>query len=116
MEHKMKLLSNPFNKIVDGSKEIEFRLYDDKRKEVKIGDTIEFSKLPNLIKKLNVEVVALYQYSTFKELLFFLGYKDNELEEKVEGMYSIYNHEQEKKHGVLGIKIKKLEEEKEDVV
>lgn len=68
MQHKMKLLEKPFNNILDGSKEIEFRLYDDKRKKVQIGDTIEFSKLPDLVEKLNVEVVDLYQYPTFKEL------------------------------------------------
>lgn len=104
----MKLLEKPFNRMLDGSKEIEFRLYDDKRKEVQIGDTIEFSKLPDLIEKLNVEVIDLYQYPTFKELLTFLGYSGEDLEKKTERMYSIYTPEQEKTYGVLGIKIKKL--------
>ena len=108
MQHKMKLLEKPFNNILDGSKEIEFRLYDDKRKKVQIGDMIEFSKLPDLVEKLNVEVVDLYQYPTFKELFMQLGYHDEELDKKVEGMYSIYTKEQEQKNGVLGIKVKKL--------
>lgn len=104
----MKLLEKPFNKMLDGSKEIEFRLYDDKRKEIQIGDIIEFSKLPDLIEKLNVEVIDLYQYPTFRELLLFLGYSGDELDKKVQGIYSIYTPEQEKNYGVLGIKIKKL--------
>ena len=108
MEHKMKLLEKPFNKMIDGSKDIEFRLYDDKRKKIKIGDTIEFSKLPDLIEKLNVEVIDLYQYKTFRELLSFLGYSGLDLDKKIQGIYSIYTPEQEKTHGVLGIKIKKL--------
>lgn len=33
MQHKMKLLESPFNRIKNGTKTIEFRLYDDKRKE-----------------------------------------------------------------------------------
>ena len=35
MQHKMKLLEKPFNNILDGSKEIEFRLYDEKRSKIK---------------------------------------------------------------------------------
>lgn len=34
MKHKMKLLEKPFNKMLDGSKDIEFRLYDEKRKKI----------------------------------------------------------------------------------
>lgn len=37
-----------------------------------------------------------------------LGYHDEELDKKVERMYSIYTKEQEQKNGVLGIKAKKL--------
>ena len=106
--HKMKLLEEPFNEILEGSKEIEFRLYDDKRKLVKIGDTIEFAKLPDLTEKVKVEVVGLYPYATFRELLSFLGYTKEELEYQVQGMYSIYTPEQEEKYGVLGIKMKRL--------
>lgn len=108
MKHKMKLLETPFNKILYGRKDIEFRLYDNKRKKIKIGDTIEFSKLPDLIEKLDVEVVDLYQYSTFKELLTFLGYSGENLDKKIQGLYSIYSPEQEKTYGVLGIKITKV--------
>lgn len=36
MKHKMKLLENPFNKMLNGRKDIEFRLYDEKRKKLKI--------------------------------------------------------------------------------
>ena len=41
MLHKMKLKLSPFEKIKDGSKTIELRLYDEKRQKVKIGDFIE---------------------------------------------------------------------------
>ena len=108
MEHKMKLLERPFNEIKDGTKKVEFRLFDDKRKQIKIKDTIEFSKLPALTEKIKVEVQDLYQYPTFKELLENLGYTGQELENKLKSMYSIYTKEQEEKYGVLGIKIKKI--------
>ena len=108
MKHKMKLLEEPFNEILNDKKTIEFRLNDEKRKNVKIGDIIEFSKLPTLEEKIEVEVMDLYNYPTFKELFSFLGYKDKELEEAVNGMYEIYSPENEKKYGALGIKIKKI--------
>lgn len=108
MKHKMKLLEKPFNKIINGSKKVEFRLYDDKRRKVKIGDTIEFSKLPDLVEKIEVEVIDLYQANTFRELLSSLGYSGEELDKKVSGMYSIYTKDQENLYGVLGIKIKRI--------
>ena len=105
MTHSMKLLEKPFNNIKNGTKTIEFRLYDDKRKKIKIGDIIEFSKLPDLAEKLNVKVIDLYPAKTFKELFEKLGYSENDLDKKVQGMYSIYSPEKESEFGVLGIKI-----------
>lgn len=100
MKHSMKLLESPFEKIKNGSKTIEFRLYDEKRKLINIGDTIEFSKLPNLTEKITVKVIELYKEKNFKELFQKLNM------ENAEKMYSIYSPEQEAKFGVIGIKIK----------
>lgn len=108
MKHQMKLLEKPFQGVLNGTKKVEFRLYDDKRKQVKIGDTITFSKLPDLREKMEVEVLDLYPYPTFEELLVFLGYQGDELKEKLEGMYHIYTKEEEEKYGVLGIRIQKI--------
>lgn len=107
MIHKMKLNQSPFDRIKNGTKTVEFRLYDDKRKQIKVGDKIEFSKLPEKNEKLLVEVLELYQDKTF-ENLFRKLYKDNEeeIERKTKSMYTIYSQEQEKQYGVLGIKIK----------
>ena len=44
MIHKMKLNESPFERIKNGTKTVEFRLYDEKRQQIKIGDKIEFSK------------------------------------------------------------------------
>ena len=57
----MKLKETPFERIKNGTKTIEFRLYDEKRKKVKIGDKIEFSKLPDLHEKILVEVLDIYK-------------------------------------------------------
>ena len=42
MKHEMKLALEPFDMIADGRKTIELRLYDDKRKKIKLGDEIQF--------------------------------------------------------------------------
>ena len=42
MVYKMKLNESPFERIKNGTKTVEFRLYDKKRQQIKIGDKIEF--------------------------------------------------------------------------
>ena len=106
MIHQMKLNKDPFERIKNGTKTIEFRLYDEKRRKVKIGDKIEFSKLPDLQEKILVDVLDLYTEPSFEELFEKL-YEDKELaKQKANAMYEIYSPENEKKYGVLGIKIK----------
>ncbi len=106
MLHKMKLNESPFERIKNGSKTIEFRLYDEKRRKVKIGDKIEFSKLPDLQEKLLVDVTGLFKENTFYELFKKLYNNEEEIREKTNSMYEIYSKEKEIKYGVLGIKIK----------
>lgn len=107
MIHKMKLNESPFNRIKNGTKTIEFRLYDDKIKQIKVGDKIEFSKLLELKEKLIVEVLELYQDKTFGNLFRKLyKYDEEEIKRKTQSMYEIYTPEKERQYGVLGIKIK----------
>lgn len=68
MIHKIKLNESPFERIKNGTKTIEFRLYDEKIQQIKIGDQIEFSKLPDLQEKLLVDVTELYREDTFENL------------------------------------------------
>lgn len=107
MIHKMKLNENSFDRIKNGTKTVEFRLYDDKRKQIKVGDKIEFSKLPELQEKLTVEVLELYQDKTFENLFRQLYKEDEEeIKRKTQSMYEIYSRKKEKQYGVLGIRIK----------
>ena len=105
MIHKMKLNESPFERIKNGTKTIEFRLYDEKRKKVKIGDKIEFSKLPDLQEKILVDVLDIYRDKTFKNLFKKIYTDEDEIERKTKSMYQFYSKEQEKKYGVIGIKI-----------
>ena len=105
MIHKMKLNESPFERIKNGTKTIEFRLYDEKRRKVKIGDKIEFSKLPDLQEKILVQVLDIYRDETFKDLFKKIYTDEEEIERKTKSMYQFYSREQEKEYGVVGIKI-----------
>ena len=105
MLHKMKLNKDPFNRMKNGSKTIEFRLFDEKRQLIKIGDQIEFSKLPDLQEKLLVDVTELYREDTFENLFRKLYTDEEEINRKTKAMYQIYSHEKEQQYGILCIRI-----------
>ena len=108
MLHKMKLKEDPFERIKNGTKTVEFRLYDEKRSKIKIGDQIEFSKLPELQEKLLVEVLDLYRDESFEKLFRNLFTDKEEVRRKTMAMREYYSLEEENKYGVVGIKIRKL--------
>ncbi|OKO88395.1 hypothetical protein BRO54_3662 [Geobacillus proteiniphilus] len=77
------------------------RLNDEKRRKIKIGDTIEFIKVPEENEVLKIEVLELRNYDTFKELYEDIPFKDFgcegwTMEEMLEATYKIYSPEQEK--------------------
>lgn len=108
MVHQMKLKESPFERIKNGIKTIEFRLYDEKRRNIQIGDKIEFSKLPDLQEKIIVEVLDIYKDISFEELFKKFFNDKNDIERKTKSMMQYYTTEQEKEYGVVGIKIKLL--------
>lgn len=109
MLHKMKLKQEPFDKIKNGTKTIELRLYDEKRQQVQIGDFIEFSLLSNPEEKITTRVVALHRFDSFQELYSILpkeklGYKSDEKTDP-NHMDAYYSREKQVQYGVLGIEI-----------
>jgi len=111
MIHKMKLKESPFERIKNGTKTVEFRLYDEKRKQIKIGDKIEFSKLPELQETILVDVLDLYKEKSFEDLFNKLYTDEEEIKRKTNSMYQYYSPEKEKEYGVVGIKISLLRRE-----
>ena len=105
MLYKMRLTEGPFEKIKNGTKTIEFRLYDEKRQQIKVGDQIEFSKLPVLQEKLLVNVVELYIETSFEDLFRKLYNNEDEIKSKARSMHQYYSPEKEEQYGVVGIKI-----------
>ena len=110
MLHKMKLKESPFERIKNGTKTIEFRLYDEKRSKIKIGDQIEFSKLPELEEKIIVNVLDLYRDESFEKLFRSLYNDEEEVQRKATAMRQFYSEDEEKEYGVLGIKISLIKE------
>ena len=102
MLHQMKLFESPFKRIKDGTKTIEFRLNDEKRQAINIGDKIEFSLLPELKEKLVVEVLEIYGAETFYQLFLNLGDSEEKAKKHTEGMYTIYSKDEEEKYGAWG--------------
>lgn len=111
MIHNMKLNDRPYNDIYFGNKDIEMRLYDDKRKLINVGDTITFTNIMTL-DSFNVKVINLHRYNSFEDLYKFfdkkrLGYYDNETA-NCSDMEKYYTKDDIAKYGVIGIEIKKL--------
>lgn len=118
MIYKMRLHNDPFLAIKSNEKCIEMRLNDEKRKNIKKGDKIEFTNTINN-SVFYVEVVEVYKYPSFEELYknhnkIDLGYKENETAAP-EDMLLYYSKEDIKKYGVLAISIKPDDYENEKV-
>ncbi|MGL4337870.1 MAG: ASCH domain-containing protein [Turicibacter sp.] len=114
MNHIMTLFQEPFDKIQTGQKNIEVRLNDDKRQQVKIGDTITFYRLPDQQVAITVEVQAKYPYQTFEQLYAAFDFSEfgcleYTMDRMVSETYDIYTKQQEETHGALGIKIKVID-------
>lgn len=108
MNHTMKLQPGPFNKIKSGQKIIESRLYDDKRRQIHIGDTITFSRNPDLKESISVKVVGLLIYISFDLLMNDFpasNFGGNSKKELLDEIHRIYPESEVKQYGVLGIRI-----------
>lgn len=112
MLHKMKLNSVPFAKIKNGIKDIEMRLWDEKRRCLKVGDTIQFEE-NQTGERLDTRVVKLHRFPSFTALVSELppermGYDAagiDRLKNGDHGMRAYYSPEDEDKYGVVGIEI-----------
>ena len=113
MEHEMKLQPEYYNFILNGTKRIEIRLNDEKRKLIKAGDTITFLKEPELTDKLNTKVIELLKYDNFDDMfndidISLLADRSMSKEELINILEEFYTKEKQKEYGVLGIRIELL--------
>ncbi len=109
--HEMKLQARPFAVIASGAKTIESRLYDEKRQKIQVGDQILFRNMDAPDETVLTKVVELLKYQTFSDLFvscpahLFGGESADALLEQIRDFYS---EEDEKRDGVLGIRISKI--------
>ena len=108
--HEMRLHPEPFALIKAGTKTVEMRLYDEKRRLMNIGDHIEFSLRPNGVDQLRAEIVSLDVFNSFKEA--FNNYPPaqygSEHSDEWQLMYKYYSPQEEVRYGVVGVRIKKI--------
>ena len=112
--HTMHLQREPFRKIAEGRKTIELRLYDEKRRKIKVGDIIRFDCEADT---LFAKVKALLVFCDFAQLYRTLdlskcGYAQGETSAKAEDMLCYYSLERQRQYGVVGIELTLLDSEK----
>ena len=108
---EMHLADEPFEKIESGEKTVEIRLFDEKRKRIKVGDSITFYRGNNHDEWITATVVALQQFQSFRELFLSdlfpkTGCRSMTPDEATNSMYRYYTPEQEQECGVLAIELK----------
>lgn len=114
MKHEMRLHNVPFELIKKGTKNVELRLYDEKRRLLKVGDIIEFINRTTS-ETIIVEVLELCIYKSFEELYkhfdkIAMGYSKDAIVD-YRDMEIYYSKEEQENFGVVAIKIKLLNKE-----
>ena len=109
----MKLNNIPFNQIKNGSKTVEVRLNDEKRKQLRIGDIILFTN-NTTNETLEKTIVNLKVFDSFKELYnsydsILLGARGYTEEQYCDCMNLIYSKEKEQLNKVLAIELDELD-------
>ncbi len=96
---KMHLYEAPYRAIERGEKTVERRLNDEKRRELKVGDVIEFS-LVDSDEKLEQTIIGLQVFPSFALMWAKFPAEDGS---GAESMYKYYSKEDEAKYGVVAI-------------
>lgn len=111
MEYTMRLNAAPFEQLRNGTKRIELRLYDEKRKKIKTGDTILFISLKDPNETVMTRVSDIYRFDSFEDLykalpLADLGYGEEDMATaSPKDMEQFYSQEQQAQYGVVGFRL-----------
>ena len=99
-----------YEKIKNREKIYEGRLWDEKRRLFKVGDKLKIYKEPDLKEFVILTITDLERFSSFREMATKLPLKDIGFEGcsvgEVVSLYGkFYSKEDEKKYGVVAIKL-----------
>lgn len=110
IEHTLKLQEEYYNYILYGTKRVEIRLNDDKRKLLNIGDHIRFLKEPLLKDSFLTKVVDLIYFENFEKMfenlpIEILADKSINKCNLLIDLNKFYPPEKQEKYGICCIKI-----------
>ena len=110
--HDMRLDEEYFDMVSIGIKDIEYRLIDEKRRQIQPGDTITFYKLPQEKESIKVLVTDLKYYRTLLEMYSAPFEKDfidmYASPQAVVDDTPYYTNEEVEKYGCVAIYFKKF--------
>ena len=109
-EFDYRIYDTVYDDIVSGKKTIEYRLLNDKSRDIQIGDQILFTVVDNDKKKVLVEVINKYIYSDLEELWNSNNSINNTLnyskDEFINAFYNIFGKEVVINSKIVGIEFK----------
>ena len=108
MEMVVHLDNDVFEIVRKGIKDVEVRVNDEKRRKLKVGDTLVFLKRPLDDEEIRATVTALDYYDNFEELVKHYEMKRLYLESYTKEMWlnemkRFYSNEEQTKYGVVAI-------------
>ena len=115
MEMIVHLDSDVFHIVEDGSKDVEVRVNDQKRRQLKVGDTLLFLKRPDDDEEIKAVVDKLVLFSNFEEVIdaYDMGriyLKDTSREDYLQLMSRFYSREEVENNGVVAIEFHTIED------
>lgn len=110
----MKLNDDAFERLKKGIKKREYRVNDEKRRQVRVGDTLEFHKISNLEEKLLIDVFEINNFATLEDAISFRFEEDfsdrhSDVKSTVDSFYEkgYCNQEEVLKYGMVVFTLKK---------
>lgn len=106
------LNAEPFELIKSGAKDVEYRLNDEKRQKIQIGDMITFYKRPLEDEMIQVVVTDKKYYDTLLEM--YSATFDRELKNRYSSVQAVvddttyYTEEEIEKYGCVAIHFRKV--------
>lgn len=109
----LRLDENIFEIVKNGTKRVEVRLNDKKRKLLKIGNNLTFYKRPLLEEKIETKITGLQKFKTIEELLNKYEMKEIYVEgfskeEFVKLLSTFYSKEEQDNYGFVAIEFEVL--------
>lgn len=112
MEFEYRIYEEVYNDMLSGKKTIEFRLLNEKSRNIQIGDKIKFIVADNEEKYLIAKVIDKYIYDTLEALWNDKDRLNNSLnytkEEFINAFNNIFGEENVNNSKIVGFKIKIL--------